>query len=167
MRTTRARCGRVARSSSPGTKTPQLRMASIQQVTNVGSWGPAGGETLRPEKPATALPSPVVFAERINTARASVLTRCGGSARTPAAESSPERNRDLQGFFLAVAARGLPEARRRSAWFSRKLLLRARGRIRKVRGTYRYQLTETGQKAIAGHTSALRTALREPMPEAA
>ena len=78
------------------------------------------------------------------------------------------RNRDLQRFLFAVAAGDLPEARRRSAWVSRKLrLLRAHGLIRKVPGTYRYQLTEGGQKATAAILTALRSTVRELMPEAA
>src|SRR5216684_8276374 len=52
------------------------------------------------------------------------------------------RNRDLQGFLFAAAAPDRREARRRSAWVSRKLrLLRAHGLIRKIACTYRYQLT--------------------------
>jgi hypothetical protein len=78
------------------------------------------------------------------------------------------RNRDLQKFFFAAAAVDLREARRRSARVSRQLrLLRAHGLIRKVSGTYRYQLTETGQKAIAAILTALRSTIRELMPEAA
>jgi hypothetical protein len=78
------------------------------------------------------------------------------------------RNRDLQKTFFVAAAADLREARRRSAWVSRKLqLLRAHGLIRKVSGTYRYQLTETGQKAIAAILTALRSTIRELIPEAA
>jgi hypothetical protein len=78
------------------------------------------------------------------------------------------RNRDLQKFFFAAATQDRREARRRSAWVSRKLrLLRAHGLIRKVSGTYRYQLTETGQKAIAALLTALRSTIRELIPEAA
>jgi hypothetical protein len=78
------------------------------------------------------------------------------------------RNRDLQKSFFVAAAPDLQEARRRSAWVSRKLrLLRAHGLIRKVTGTYRYQLTETGQKAIAAILTALRSTIRELIPEAA
>jgi hypothetical protein len=51
---------------------------------------------------------------------------------------------------------------------SRKLrLLRAHGIIRKVSGTYRYQLTETGRKAITALLTALRSTVRELLPEAA
>ena len=78
------------------------------------------------------------------------------------------RNRDLQKFFFAEAAHDLREARRRSAWVSRKLrLLRAHGITRKVSGTYRYQLTETGRKAVAALLTALRSTVRELIPEAA
>ena len=78
------------------------------------------------------------------------------------------RNRDLQKFFFPEATQDLREARRRSAWVSRKLrLLRAHGIIRKVSGTYRYQLTETGRKAITALLTALRSTVRELLPEAA
>jgi hypothetical protein len=78
------------------------------------------------------------------------------------------RNRDLQKFFFAEATPDLREARRRSAWVSRKLrLLRAHGIIRKVPGTYRYQLSETGRKAVAALLTALRSTVRELIPEAA
>ncbi len=78
------------------------------------------------------------------------------------------RNRDLQKYFFPAAAQDLREARRRSAWVSRKLrLLRAHGLIRKVPGTYRYLLTETGQKAIAAILTALRSTIRDLIPEAA
>ena len=77
------------------------------------------------------------------------------------------RNRDLQKFFFPEATQDLREARRRSAWVSRKLrLLRAHGIIRKVPGTYRYQLTETGRKAIAALLTAWRSTVRELIPEA-
>jgi hypothetical protein len=78
------------------------------------------------------------------------------------------RNRDLQKFFFVAAAADLREARRRSARVSRQLrLLRAHGLIRKAPGTYRYQLTETGQKAVAAILTALRSTIRELIPEAA
>ena len=78
------------------------------------------------------------------------------------------RNRDLQKFFFPEATQDLREARRRSAWASRKLrLLRAHGIIRKVSGTYRYQLTETGRRAVAALLTALRSTVRELLPEAA
>jgi hypothetical protein len=51
---------------------------------------------------------------------------------------------------------------------SRKLrLLRAHGLIRKIAGTYRYQLMETGQKAITAILAALRSTVQELMPKAA
>jgi hypothetical protein len=53
-----------------------------------------------------------------------------------------------------VSARG----RRRSAWLSRKLrLLRAPRNYRKVYGTYRYQLIETGRKAVTALLATLGT----------
>jgi hypothetical protein len=71
-------------------------------------------------------------------------------------------------FFFAETAQDLREARRRSAWVSRKpRLLRAHGIIRKVSGTYRYPLTETGRKAVAALLTALRSTVRELVPEAA
>lgn len=78
------------------------------------------------------------------------------------------RNRDLQKFFFPEATQDLRQARRRSAWVSRKLrLLRAHGIIRKVSSTYRYQLTDTGRKAIAALLTALRSTIRELLPQAA
>ena len=78
------------------------------------------------------------------------------------------RNRDLQKFFFAEATQDLREALRRSAWVSRKLrLLRAHRRIRKVSGTFRYQVTETGRKALAALLTALRSTVRQLLPEAA
>ena len=78
------------------------------------------------------------------------------------------RNRDLQKFFFPEATQDLREARRRSAWVSRKLrLLRAHGIIRKVSSTYRYQLMETGRKAIAALLTASRSTIRELLPQAA
>ena len=76
------------------------------------------------------------------------------------------RNRDLQKFFFPEATQDLREARRRLAWVSRKLL-RAHGIIRKVSGTYRYQLTETGRKAITALLTSVRSTVRELLPEAA
>jgi hypothetical protein len=46
-------------------------------------------------------------------------------------------------------------------------LLRAHGLMRKVSGTWRYQLTETRQKANAAILTALRSTIRELIPEAA
>ena len=78
------------------------------------------------------------------------------------------RNRDLKKFLFAEATQDLGEARRRSAWVSRKLrLLRAHGIIGTVSGTHRYQLTETGRKAVGALLTALRSTVRELLPEAA
>lgn len=78
------------------------------------------------------------------------------------------RNRDLQAIFFSEAADSPEEARRRSAWVSRKLrLLRAHGLITKISGTYRYQLTAAGRKAITAILTALRSTVRQLTPMAA
>ncbi len=78
------------------------------------------------------------------------------------------RNRDLQLIFFPRAAKIPEEARRRSAWISRKLrLLRAHGLITKVTGTHRYQLTAAGRKAITAILTALRSTVRQLTPVAA
>jgi hypothetical protein len=78
------------------------------------------------------------------------------------------RNRDVQKGFFPAEAQQAREARRRSAWVSRKLrLLRAHGLIRKIAGTHRYQLTENGRKAIGAILAALRSTVRELTPLAA
>lgn len=78
------------------------------------------------------------------------------------------RNRDLQHLFFPLPANEPTEARRRSAWVSRKLrLLRAHGLITKIQGTHRYQLTSPGRKAIAAILAALRSTLRQLTPLAA
>ena len=78
------------------------------------------------------------------------------------------RNRDVQSRFFGAATPDRVESRRRSAWVSRKLrLLRAHGLIRKVCGTYRYQLSQTGRKAITALLTALRSTIAEFIPEAA
>jgi hypothetical protein len=77
------------------------------------------------------------------------------------------RNRDLQGIF-PHAAKSPEEARRRSAWMSRKLrLLRAHGLITKINGTHRYQLTASGRKAATAVLTALRSTIRQLTPVAA
>ena len=78
------------------------------------------------------------------------------------------RNRDLQSVFFAAPAHEVREKRRRSAWVSRQLrLLRAHGVIRKITGTYRYQLTEMGQRAIGAILAALRATVRDLLPKTA
>jgi hypothetical protein len=78
------------------------------------------------------------------------------------------RNRDLQGIFFLRPAKTPEEARRRSAWVSRKLrLLRAHGVITKLTNTHRYQLTPTGRKAVTAILTALRSTVRQLTPVAA
>jgi len=78
------------------------------------------------------------------------------------------RNRDLQAIFFPRAAQSLEEARRRSAWVSRKLrLLRAHGLITKITSTHRYQLTVSGRKATTAILTALRSTVRQLTPMAA
>ena len=78
------------------------------------------------------------------------------------------RNRDLRALFFPRAAKSPEEARRRSAWVSRKLrLLRAHGLITKITGTHRYQLTVSGRKAVTAILTALRSTLRQLTPMAA
>jgi hypothetical protein len=78
------------------------------------------------------------------------------------------RNRDLQAIFFPRSAKSPQEARRRSAWVSRKLrLLRAHGLITKITGTHRYQLTVSGRKAITAILTALRSTVRQLTPMAA
>lgn len=72
------------------------------------------------------------------------------------------RNRDLQAIFFSRAAKSPEEARRRSAWASRKLrLLRAHGLITKITGTHRYQLTVSGRRATTAILTALRSTVRQ------
>jgi hypothetical protein len=78
------------------------------------------------------------------------------------------RNRDLQAIFFPRAAPAPEEARRRSAWVTRKLrLLRAHGLITRITGTHRYQLTVSGRKAITAILTALRSTVRQLTPLAA
>ena len=78
------------------------------------------------------------------------------------------RNRDLRALFFPRDANSLEEARRRSAWVSRKLrLLRAHCLITKITGTHRYQLTTAGRKAITAILSALRSTVSQLTPVAA
>ncbi|MFZ2085940.1 MAG: hypothetical protein WAU92_15705 [Candidatus Sulfotelmatobacter sp.] len=77
------------------------------------------------------------------------------------------RNRDLRGIFFPRLV-DPEEARRRSAWVSRKLrLLRAHNLISKITGTHRYQLTSAGRKAITAILSALRSSVSQLTPAAA
>jgi hypothetical protein len=72
------------------------------------------------------------------------------------------RNRDLQHLFFIQPAATPHEARRRSAWVSRKLrLLRAHGLIYKVAGTHRYHLTTAGRIATTAILTALRSSVRQ------
>lgn len=78
------------------------------------------------------------------------------------------RNRDLQRVFFTSPTTCTKEARRRSAWVSRKLrLLRAHRLIKKIPGTHRYQLTTAGRKTITAVSTALRATIRQLTPIAA
>ena len=78
------------------------------------------------------------------------------------------RNRDLQAIFFGAPTDDVRERRRRSAWVSRKLrLFRAHGLIRKVTGTYRYHLTENGQRAVSAIFAALRATVHDLLPKTA
>jgi hypothetical protein len=72
------------------------------------------------------------------------------------------RNRDLQAVFFHTPAATPREARRRSAWVSRRLrLLRAHGLLRKVSGTHRYHVTHTGRRALTAILTAFRATIRQ------
>jgi hypothetical protein len=72
------------------------------------------------------------------------------------------RNRDLQAFFFPSPAKTAREARRRSAWITRKIrLLRAHGLITKIPSTHRYQLTPSGRKAAVAVLTALQTTVSQ------
>jgi hypothetical protein len=78
------------------------------------------------------------------------------------------RNRDLQAIFFTSPAKTPREARRRSAWITRKLrLLRAHGLITKIPGTHRYLLTPSARKVTAAVLTALRCTVRQLTPLAA
>lgn len=78
------------------------------------------------------------------------------------------RNRDLLPFFFSSPAKTEREARRRSAWITRKLrLLRAHGLITKIAGTHRYQLTPSGRKVTVAVLTALRCTIHQLTPLAA
>lgn len=77
------------------------------------------------------------------------------------------RNRDLRAIFFPRISNP-DEARRRSAWVSRKLrLLRAHCLITKITRTHRYQLTTAGRKAITAILTALRSTVSQLTPMAA
>ncbi len=72
------------------------------------------------------------------------------------------RNRDLQRLCFTQPPATPAEARRRSAWASRKLrLLRAHGLIYKITATHRYQLTTAGRIATTAILTALRSSIRQ------
>lgn len=72
------------------------------------------------------------------------------------------RNRDLQAVFFATPATTPREARRRSAWVSRRIrLLRAHGLLRKVPGTHRYHVTKIGRRVVTAILTALRATVRQ------
>jgi hypothetical protein len=72
------------------------------------------------------------------------------------------RNRDLQRLCFSDPPATPAEARRRSAWASRKLrLLRAHGLIYKITHTHRYQLTTAGRIATTAILTALRSTIRQ------
>ncbi len=72
------------------------------------------------------------------------------------------RNRALQRLSFTQPPATPAEARRRSAWASRKLrLLRAHGLIYKISGTHRYQLTKAGRIATTAILTALRSSVRQ------
>lgn len=72
------------------------------------------------------------------------------------------RNRDLQGLLFPAAANSPKEARRRSAWVSRRLrMLRAHGLLQKVAHTYRYQVTKIGRRIITAILTACRATIAQ------
>jgi hypothetical protein len=77
------------------------------------------------------------------------------------------RNRDLRDLLFTSEPDSPQQARRRSAWVTRKLrLLRAHGLIKKIQGTHRYQLTAAGGKIITAVLTALRSSIRKLTPAA-
>jgi len=65
------------------------------------------------------------------------------------------RNRDLQALLFEAPAGDEKKRRKRSAWVSRQLrLLRAHGILQKVPKTHRYQVTESGRKALTAILAA-------------
>ncbi len=77
------------------------------------------------------------------------------------------RNRDLQRVFFPEPAQTPAEARRRSAWVSRRLrLLRAHGLLRKIPSTHRYHVTKAGRTLTTAILTALRSTVRQLTPAA-
>ena len=72
------------------------------------------------------------------------------------------RNRDLQKRLYAAPPLDQKEAKRRSAKVSRLIrLLRAHGLLRKVTGTHRYQVTESGRKILTAIAAARRATVAQ------
>lgn len=77
------------------------------------------------------------------------------------------RNRDLQRVFFPEPAQTPADARRRSAWVSRRLRLRrAHGLLRKIAGTHRYHVTKAGRTITTAILTALRSTVRQLTPAA-
>jgi len=76
------------------------------------------------------------------------------------------RNRDLQRLLFAQPADTAAQARRRSAWVTRRLrLLRAHGILEKVQKTTRYQVTREGRRLLTAILTARATPLHQLVPE--
>ena len=72
------------------------------------------------------------------------------------------RNRDLQQLLFSHPCTSPKEARRRSAWVTRKLrLLRAHGLILKINGTHRHQISPAARNAITAILTALRSTIQD------
>lgn len=77
------------------------------------------------------------------------------------------RNRDLQRVFFPEPVQTPADARRRSAWVSRRLrLLRAHGLLRKIAGTHRDHVTKAGRTMTTAILTALRSTVRQLTPAA-
>lgn len=72
------------------------------------------------------------------------------------------RNRDLQKLFFQTTSQSPKEARRRSAWVTRRLrLLRAHGLLYKVVGTHRYQVSKPGRRIMTAILTACRATVAQ------
>ena len=72
------------------------------------------------------------------------------------------RNRDLQALLFVGPATSKTDARRRSAWVSRKLrLLRAQHLLQKVPHTHRYHVTKAGRKILTAILTAARATIAQ------